>query len=240
MQTASKLYLRWLISASCIIMACNVCSVLGQGLTAQESFRLFKVWTFYKNFCVCHFNRDVFLQQTNNRTYTATENQLRFTNFQKTLQKVKEHNARFEKGQVSFKIAPNKFSDWTKAEYNRLLGFKESGSGRNKTVRAAPKSNLGALPASVDWRKKGWVSPVKNQGDCASCYTFSACGAIEGAYAKKYGKLIDCSEQNLLDCTFKSKYMNLGCDGGEMWTCFKYIVVEHTHDCGDCTEALNF
>jgi len=70
--------------------------------------------------------------------------------------------------------------------------------------------DLLSAPASIDWRAKGAVTPVVDQGRCSGCYTFSAAAAVEGAYFLKTGKLIEMSKQQLLDCSSRP-YGNSGC-----------------------------
>lgn len=118
-------------------------------------------------------------------------------------------------------VGHNEFSDWTQDERSKLRGF--SGDLRNvANTPAEPVTNVTDIPASVDWREKGAVNEVQNQGQCGSCWAFSAVGAMEGAHFVKTGELVKLSEQQCVDCDDQSK----GCNGGLQASCFEYAELD--------------
>ena len=112
-------------------------------------------------------------------------------------------------------VGHNLFSDKTFAEMKKLNGYK---AGPLKATNA-PTLDESNLAASVDWRSKNAVTPVKNQAQCGSCWAFSTTGAVEGADAIKTGTLKSFSEQQLVSCSKQ----NSGCNGGLMDYAFEYI-----------------
>lgn len=113
----------------------------------------------------------------------------------------------------------NEFSDMTWDEFQKhRLGAAQNCSA---TLRGNHKLTNVVLPDSKDWRKSGIVSPVKAQGSCGSCWTFSSTGALEAAYKQAFGKDISLSEQQLVDCA--GAFNNFGCNGGLPSQAFEYI-----------------
>ena len=89
------------------------------------------------------------------------------------------------------------------------------------------------IPESVDWRLNNAVTPVKDQGQCGSCWSFSTTGSLEGIYAIQTGELVSFSEQQLVDCdNFRHGGKDHGCNGGIMDNAFSWI----NKNGGLCTE----
>ncbi|XP_023159505.2 cathepsin L-like [Drosophila hydei] len=154
----------------------------------------------------------------------ASEEQLRRRIFKDNKEMIDKHNARYAAGEETWEMGVNEFTDMLLEEFRaQMLG------GLNKTddpteihLVYKPSPNF-RIPSSVDWRKKGAVTKVKNQGHCGSCWTFAAAGTLEGQHFLKTGNLIDLSEENILDCASQWPYPNQGCNGGWASSALDYI-----------------
>nr|GEV29337.1 senescence-specific cysteine protease SAG39-like [Tanacetum cinerariifolium] len=82
--------------------------------------------------------------------------------------------------------------------------------------------NVTAVPSSMDWRTKGAVTPIKDQGQCGCCWAFLAVVAMEGITQLKTGKLVSLSKQELVDCDTSG--IDQGCEGGLMDNAFDFII----------------
>ncbi|TVT99654.1 hypothetical protein EJB05_27969 [Eragrostis curvula] len=156
------------------------------------------------------------------RTYKdEAEKARRFEVFKANVDFIHRSNAA---GDKKYTLGLNKFADITRDEFTAMYtGF--------KPVQAGPKKLLGFKYENitlsddnqeVDWRQKGAVTGIKNQGQCGCCWAFSAVAAIEGLYQITSGQLASLSEQQLLDCSTNGN--NNGCSGGVMNDAFQYIV----------------
>jgi len=136
------------------------------------------------------------------------------------------HNQAFSRGEKTWDMEANKFADMTFEEFKEFYKMKDGfGLEQDCSATLSPKQSQFKkqmrIPKSKDWRKDGVVTPVKNQLNCGSCWTFSSTGAAESHYALKHNKLLSLSEQQLVDCA--GLYDNFGCDGGLPSHAFEYI-----------------
>lgn len=153
--------------------------------------------------------------------------------FRNNLKRIEMHNLLHDQGKTTFRMGVNEYTDMENKEIrtvmNGFLNHKRNNTRLGSTYMS-PNVPLD-LPKSVDWRTKGYVTPVKNQGHCGSCWSFSSTGSLEGQHFRKTGQLVSLSEQNLVDCS--ESYGNHGCNGGMMDYAFAYI----RDNGGDDTEA---
>jgi len=144
---------------------------------------------------------------------TKEEFALRSNIFKQNYARIVEENLNNDN---TFTLEINKFADWTPAEFKRILTLKKAES---KSTRSLVNYNV-SIPTSIDWRTEGAVNAVKDQGQCGSCWAFSAVAALEGRWKIKSGNLLNLSEQQLVDCS--GSYGNEGCNGGWMDQGFEY------------------
>ncbi|TYZ64047.1 hypothetical protein PybrP1_011905 [[Pythium] brassicae (nom. inval.)] len=153
--------------------------------------------------------------------------QRRFAAFSENLDRIKAHNELYAKGEYSFELGVNALADLTNEEYKQRLGYKRgktSGKAKATTTFTAP-ADMSDVPESWDWREHGVVTPVKNQGQCGSCWAFSAVAALESAYAISMGTLESFSEQELVDCVLGG--IDTCNHGGEMHDGFLEVIEHH-------------
>ncbi|CAH1174077.1 unnamed protein product [Phaedon cochleariae] len=161
-------------------------------------------------------------KKTHGKTYKSLrEEKLRYNIFQDTLRQIAEHNVKYENGESTYYLAINQFSDMTDEEFKAML-LKNKASKPSLEGLEVANLTVGAAPESIDWRTKGAVLPIRDQGQCGSCWAFSTVASVEGQAAIKSGSQIPLSQQQLVDCA-TYEYHNSGCDGGYMLRGFEYI-----------------
>ena len=193
-----------------LLLALTAMAITGAGLyymslpsfedTARTAFHKFKI--------------------EHNKSYgSKNELEYRFGVFKNALKKIEEVNNDSTK---RYTLGINQFADLTFEEFsNQYLNLKMEGNGDIlETREEVPKVKVGAL----DWRDvRGAVGPVKDQGQCGSCWAFSTVCSLEYHYFKTTGKVGSFSEKELVDCA-GSEYGNYGCNGGLMSNAYDYII----------------
>jgi len=175
-----------------------------------------KVFTEWKNFY--------------NRVYANIDEEInKYSTFVQNLKFICETNAQ----NLSFKLRLNQFGDMDSNEFRHAV-HGPSGSCARVTSKDSTTSKISTLhekkaktvndPDSIDWTNYNgysYVTPVKNQGSCGSCWAFATTGSLECRYAINKGWLVSLSEQQLVDCS--DGYGNYGCDGGWWYNAYSYI-----------------
>lgn len=158
----------------------------------------------------------------------------RFNNYLYHNKRIEEQNQLYRSGLSSWQAGHTRFTDMTPQEwhstfkgYNRPDFPTESSSWPHSTYTYS-KESMDSLPTSVDWRANGWVTDVKDQAQCGSCWAFSTTGVLEGQHANVTGKLVSLSEENFVDCVSSCE----GCGGG-----WPYLAEDYAVKNGVDTEA---
>jgi C1A family cysteine protease len=127
---------------------------------------------------------------------------------------------------ITFTLGINQFTDLTNEEYRKILTRPTS----NRAPVPEEHVDISALPNDIDWRTSGAVQRVKDQGQCGSCWAFSATGAVESFTKIKSGTLPDLSEQQLVDCCHGGG--SQGCSGGQETSGLEWVAQN-----GQCATA---
>ena len=175
-----------------------------------------------------HFDSDRtynFIQYmaTHNKSYNDSfEFALRFKAWQRTDEFITKHN---QDETQTHQVGHNYLSDWTHEERSKLLGLKNMPKPEYSNPKMLPKPAHGHKKLNagrdLDWRTSGCVTDVKDQGQCGSCWSFSATGALESAYCIAGNTLTTLSEQQLVSCSWRNG--NLGCNGGWYYSAWEYL-----------------
>ncbi|PSN53186.1 Cathepsin L [Blattella germanica] len=192
--------MKWLIPLFMAVIACKAISLMELQLVEWEEFKV----------------------KHGKKYETVEENDFRMQIYLQNKLKIEKHNLAYEKGIYTFKLGMNQFGDLLPHEAHKithsLKNVKEGATKVNRATFISP-ANID-LPTEIDWRKKGAVTRVKDQGDCYSAWAFSAIASLEGQHFRKTGVLTSLSEQNIVDCCSFGGY---GCNGGDRIAAIVYM-----------------
>uniref|UniRef100_A0A7E4VMN1 Pept_C1 domain-containing protein n=1 Tax=Panagrellus redivivus TaxID=6233 RepID=A0A7E4VMN1_PANRE len=141
-----------------------------------------------------------------------------FAIFQQAVKRINEHNAKFQAGEVTYSKRLAVFSDLPEDQwpYRAKLTLPDNLVEHN--IQKAVEGQ--EIPDAIDWRKLGYVTGVKNQGNCGDCYIFAAIGSLEAFSARVTGILWTLSEQNIRECYRDRDHI---CDGGDIGSVFTFV-----------------
>jgi C1A family cysteine protease len=143
----------------------------------------------------------------------------RFAIFKDNINFIVNHNIA---GNSTFTLGVNQFTDMSIDEFKAYI------NNAYKPVQSfgcsSFSSSASSAPVSIDWRQKNVVNPIRDQGQCGSCWSFATTANAESVWAIHSSDLLDLSEQYLVDCASGAGYYNMGCNGGNPDSAFKYMI----------------
>jgi len=195
---------------SALFMASATAVLAAPGITSVQYQDMFSDWI-----------------KAHDKQYEVNEVFAKYNTWKNNHQMIEAHNAK----NLGWTMAMNEYGDMSQDDFKaKYMGYKPK---QNAFIRSmnTPKETGAATATDLDWRAKGAVTPVKNQGQCGSCWSFSTTGSVEGAYEISGNPLTAFSEQQLVDCSVSEG--NHGCEGGLMDQAFEYIIKQGSL----CTES---
>jgi len=139
-----------------------------------------------------------------------------FSNFQQTLARIEAKNA---EGHATFGLT--KFADLSPSEFSGMYLNYKPASDRGTPINIADSSKfVGDAPEIFDWRSKNAVSPVKDQGQCGSCWAFSTTEEIESMWFLDGNDMPELAPQQIVSCD----KVDQGCNGGDTTTAYAYVI----------------
>ncbi|XP_034477523.1 cathepsin L1 [Drosophila innubila] len=186
----------------------------GEFVKCQQNESSFKYSEEFENFKIF-----------NNKSYRRVYDEIRsYKAYEVNQEIVDKHNKDYENGKSSFRLSTNTMADMTTNSY--LKGYlrllkNQPNSTLDNMSDVVGSTLMNNVPDSFDWRKKGFITTSHNQETCGSCYAFSIAQSIEGQIFKRTGKILDLSEQQIVDCSIP--YGNRGCTGGSLRNTLKYL-----------------
>nr|AAD23996.1 cathepsin [Fasciola gigantica] len=156
-----------------------------------------------------------------NKEYNGADDEHRRNIWEENVKHIQEHNLRHDLGLVTYTLGLNQFTDMTFEEFKAKY-LTEMPRASDILSHGIPyEANNRAVPDKIDWRESGYVTELKDQGNCGSCWAFSTTGTMEGQYMKNERTSISFSEQQLVDCS--GPWGNMGCSGGLMENAYEYL-----------------
>jgi hypothetical protein len=172
-----------------------------------------------------------FQEKFSKRYSNLEELEKRFKIFRENLRDVIMHNLDWSQ---NFTMGINQFSDLTSDEFKNTYVRNSIQRQPLGSFGCKPySSNAAGAPNQIDWRDFDAVNPVRDQGQCGSCWAFATTANAESVWAIQKGELYDLSEEYLVDCASGMGYFNMGCNGGTPDSAFKYMINN-----GQCYEEL--
>lgn len=162
-------------------------------------------------------------KETFNKNYSIVTESLRRSVWEENFFKVKKHNQEAAMGLHNYTLKANHLADLDITEYVKQMIklLKSLRKPDDETMLEAPHYDLSKIPEELDWRDKGYNTPIRNQEDCGSCYAFSVASMIEAQVFKETGETKILSPQQLVDCSKSAG--NMGCRGGSLRNTLHYI-----------------